>query len=117
MGIGLNDWARVQCRVAGRDRPVNVGGVGGPLPDVQRRAELRVWTGCDDRVPVTCYLVLFTEPIVRVRAEFEDNSAQTLQGADAGGLLVVGGFVPTGTGLVRVTGLNRANEVVGYGRR
>jgi hypothetical protein len=117
MGAGLDDWARVVCRVPGRYRPVPVGGVGGPLPDVKRRAELRIWTGWDDRVPGTYYLAMFTEPIVGIRADFEDGTAVTQRGADADGLLVAGGVVPAETGLAGVVGLNRSNEIVEYGRR
>jgi len=117
IGAGSHNWARVQCRVPDRDRPVTVGGVGGPLPDVKRRAELQIWTGRHDRVPGTCYLAMFTEPIVSIRADFEDGTAVTQRGADADGLLVAGGVVPADTGLAGVVGLNRSNEIVEYGRR
>ncbi|HEY8722091.1 hypothetical protein [Pengzhenrongella sp.] len=117
IGAGSVDGARVQCRIPGRDRPVSVGGVSGPLPDVRRRAELQIWTGWNDRVPGTYYLAMFTEPIVSVRADFEDGTSVTQRGADADGLLVAGGVVPADTGLAGIVGLNRSNEIVEYGRR
>jgi hypothetical protein len=117
IGTGFSDWARVECRVPGRDRPVSVGGVGGRLPDVKRRAELQIWTGRNDRVPGTYYLAMFTEPIVSVLAYFEDGTAVTQRGADADGLLVAGGVVPADAGLAGIVGLNRSNEIVEYGRR